>query len=650
MAGLIVMDAGVIALPATFRIGGWSVDASILKLGLHIAVWAVFMVFATLLTVRILRRTSRFYTAVSYWSLVLLSTVLGAGLIFAGNLLIGNILCLTGTLLAAYVIAMPRLPSIGHLMRRGFSFLVYALLAIVLYTICLVAAQIILRNRSDLSPAVAGLAMAAFLVFIFNPILGRVQTNVNEWLGATYKDPTQMLRQYSQSITNILDLQLLATVAVGTASEFLEVQRGLLFLVEHEKEGDGKGFFQLRGVRGMGEINPEPSVLSDDSPLVAFFRYEYRPLTRAELEYQPRFREIAPAERTWLDNLGMEVLVPVYAKNDWIGLLALGPRASGAEYSEQDLALLSTIADQTAVALENTRLVEGLVRLNNDFRRAYTALDQANRHLERLDRTKSDFISIASHELRTPLTLISGSSQMLLDDPSLNDNSYYRQLLSKIYNGTVRLHEIVDSMLDMAKIDTRALELETQPISLDELIRAVFVELKQASTDRKQTVEIKDLEELPNIAADMEALRKVFHHLIINAVKYTPDGGKITISGHLVEPNLTDLPRGGIEVVVSDTGIGIDPRYHELIFAKFYQTGELALHSTGKTKFKGGGPGLGLAIARGIVEAHHGRIWVESPGYDEVNCPGSQFHVVLPLRQTEGIQAERAAAFQNQAS
>src|SRR5690606_21912111 len=79
----------------------------------------------------------------------------------------------------------------------------------------------------------------------------------------------------------------------------------------------------------------------------------------------------------------------------------------------------------------------------------------------------------------------------------------------------------------------------------------------------------------------------------------------------------------------------IDPRFIELIFTKFYQTGEVALHSSGKTKFKGGGPGLGLSIARGIVEAHGGRLWAESPGYDEAACPGSQFIVLLPLRQSQ---------------
>jgi signal transduction histidine kinase len=282
--------------------------------------------------------------------------------------------------------------------------------------------------------------------------------------------------------------------------------------------------------------------------------------------------------------------------------------------------------------MENTRLVEGLVRVNNDFRRAYAALDQANRHLERLDKTKSDFISIASHELRTPLTLISGASQMLLDDSEIHKNEYHKQLLNKIHTGTARLHEIVDSMLDVAKIDTRALDLEPQPISLSSLIETICDEIKKSTSERKQTIETHDLDDLPSVTADIQALHKVFHHLVVNAIKYTPDGGKITISGRELEPNLTDLPKGGVEITVSDTGIGIDPCNQELIFAKFYQTGELVLHSSGRTKFKGGGPGLGLAIARGIVEAHQGRIWVESPGCDEQNCPGSQFHVVLPLR------------------
>ena len=119
------------------------------------------------------------------------------------------------------------------------------------------------------------------------------------------------------------------------------------------------------------------------------------------------------------------------------------------------------------------------------------------------------------------------------------------------------------------------------------------------------------------IFADPERLYQAFRNMLINAVKYTP--------------STTILP-GFIEVTISDNGIGISPQDQELIFEKFGQLGNASLHSSGKTKFKGGGPGLGLPIARGIVEAHGGAIWVESPGHDEVNCPGSIFHVLLPIR------------------
>jgi signal transduction histidine kinase len=101
------------------------------------------------------------------------------------------------------------------------------------------------------------------------------------------------------------------------------------------------------------------------------------------------------------------------------------------------------------------------------------------------------------------------------------------------------------------------------------------------------------------------------------------------------------IPEAGVEITVQGSGIGIAPAQQELIFEKFYQTGEVALHSTSQTRFKGGGPGLGLSIARGIIQAHGGKLWVESPGYDEAACPGSTFHVVLPLRQKKPPSFER---------
>jgi len=261
----------------------------------------------------------------------------------------------------------------------------------------------------------------------------------------------------------------------------------------------------------------------------------------------------------------------------------------------------------------------------------YSELMLAYADLSQLDRAKSDFITIASHELRTPLTLLRGYSQILMKDPGIRASPIQAEMVNGIFSGALRMHEIVDSMVDMAKIDSRALELFIEVIILDNLLDRVLRPLRSALMERDLTLTLDIPRNLPTLKGDVDALKKVFHHLIINAIKYTPDGGKIHVSVRPLSPGTYDMEKGGIEVVVSDSGIGIDPRYHEVIFAKFSQMSEVALHSSGRTKFKGGGPGLGLAIVKGIVETHGGKIWVESSGHDEQACPGSEFHVVLPL-------------------
>jgi signal transduction histidine kinase len=115
--------------------------------------------------------------------------------------------------------------------------------------------------------------------------------------------------------------------------------------------------------------------------------------------------------------------------------------------------------------------------------------------------------------------------------------------------------------------------------------------------------------------------------VIVNAIKFTPDGGTIHVSAASVKGERGDA----CEIRIRDTGIGINDADREMIFEKLYQVGKVELHSSGRTKFKGGGPGLGLAIAAGIVKAHQGKIWVESPGYDEEKLPGSTFFVQIPL-------------------
>jgi signal transduction histidine kinase len=141
---------------------------------------------------------------------------------------------------------------------------------------------------------------------------------------------------------------------------------------------------------------------------------------------------------------------------------------------------------------------------------------------------------------------------------------------------------------------------------------------------------LRGLDDLPVIEGDPRRLVQVFQNLISNAIKFTPDGGKIDINAMVLSKGDAG-EANSIQIVVADSGIGIDRDSMQLIFEKFFRVGPVELHSTGATKFKGAGPGLGLPIAKGIVEGHGGRIWVESRGYDEVKLFGSVFTLVLPI-------------------
>ncbi|MEM7112325.1 MAG: GAF domain-containing protein [Chloroflexota bacterium] len=382
--------------------------------------------------------------------------------------------------------------------------------------------------------------------------------------------------------------------------------------------------------------NPErieiPINQTADQSIYGSIYHHKRPLAIPDVLNHPDWRHVdsLTPTRAWLG-------VPLVQSNQVVGILSLA-RETLTSYSEEEIRLATAFAEQAATALHNSNLYSELDQFNQKLEKQVAKrtedLRQAYDQLEKLDRTKSDFISVAAHELRTPLTLLRGYSQMLLRDKLIASNDFHRELVLNIQAGESRLEKVVNAMIDMAKIDDRSLNLYHEPVSLPDILHEVVHGLRHSLKQRQQKLHLADISHLPRVEADPDALKKVFSHVITNAIKYTPDGGEIAVSGKpYPSANGASKPLSAVELVIQDSGIGIDEAYHELIFTKFYQTGEAAFHSTGYTKFKGGGPGLGLPIARGIVEAHRGEIWVESAGHNEQTFPGSEFHIKLPLKQ-----------------
>ncbi|MEZ4510971.1 MAG: GAF domain-containing protein [Chloroflexota bacterium] len=379
-----------------------------------------------------------------------------------------------------------------------------------------------------------------------------------------------------------------------------------------------------------------PIDLSEDNSVYGWIYRHKRPLAIPDVTQRSDWHQVdnmAPT-RAWLG-------VPLLRGNEVVGILSLA-RATLQSYTDEEIRLATAFAEQASTALHNANLYDKLSRFNQQLEQQVkhrTAdLRDAVDRLEKLDRTKSDFISVAAHELRTPLTLLRGYSQMLLRDEAIANNDFHREMVTNIQAGEARLEKVVNAMVDMAKIDNRALDLYPEPVSIPDILQRVMAEWRVPLRERQLQLDVLDMSDLPALEADPDALVKVFSHVIGNAIKYTPDGGIITVWG---TPQMAANGTGNyvqrVELVIRDSGIGIDPAYHDLIFTKFYQTGEVTFHSTGQTKFKGGGPGLGLPIARGIVEAHQGKIWVESRGYDEKKLPGSEFHVLLPVKQSRDL-------------
>lgn len=274
-------------------------------------------------------------------------------------------------------------------------------------------------------------------------------------------------------------------------------------------------------------------------------------------------------------------------------------------------------------SVRSEKLTEYSRDLVDRLQNTIVELQKANHELRRLDKMKSDFVILASHELRTPLTLIYGYVNLMqMEIRQLPASEPLINLMDRLSNATSRLTELYDAIINVSLIDTHHLDLTKVPVDLLGVITSVMGEMAPVARRRNLRLTAADFHGLPRVRADADYLRRAFSNVVSNAIKYTPDGGSIDIT--------CERHPDSIDVVVADTGIGIDKEEHDRIFQKFVVVEDIMQHSTSKSAFLGGGLGLGLTVVRGIVEGHGGRVWVESEGRDPDRLPGTRFHILLP--------------------
>lgn len=587
-----------------------------------------------------------------YWVIDIAVILLGITLLVSGFetlTLLGVVTLLIGTGGAFYAQVSYRVFDIRSSMNLALkTALLVALTSIIVFA----ALQFIALYIADRSINLTGsegnllIALVALIIaVVYVPVRRLVEAIINPILKGRFTDATMATRRFSQQVSKAVELDQLIRICTETLNDVLKVRRSGLLLVNDTGDENGSVELLIMNGGGLNDARERRGYLAKASPIYQQLAAGQAPLSQFDLEFSPKYRVVADTERGFFSGLTMSAFAPVIVENVLIGILTCGAKLNDAPFYPHDLELLATLANQTGVALRNARLVADLRHLNNSMARLNRGLEEANNQMEKLDSVKTDFVTIASHELRTPLAQVRGYTDIIdaLNEQGMLNQDQIKGMVSNLRKATERMEELIAAMLDVSQLDVNAMDLRFAQTTPEAVVRLAIEPLTDAIKQRKLTLSARGLRGLPPIEADMQRLVQAIRNVVVNAIKFTPDGGRIEITASLQPSDFSD-GRDHILIAISDTGVGIARENLELIFEKFFRAYDPGLHSTGTYKFMGAGPGLGLTIARGVISGHGGKIWAESPGHNMETNPGTTFYILLPVSPPE--DAKRVLPFE----
>tara|TARA_Y100000310_G_scaffold338753_1_gene429335 strand:+ start:1 stop:1578 length:1578 start_codon:yes stop_codon:yes gene_type:complete len=466
------------------------------------------------------------------------------------------------------------------------------------------------------SSIISSLIVVVLITIFYQALRNLIERATNTFLYKKTYNPNILISTINRITSSILDLQHLLSSIIKTLSAALHFEKAGVTLLNKNKKLELTYFQGIKKEVAEGlinypnvvsilnkEIKQTPGIMVIDEMKTRFDNNEFKP--------------VDPALLKLLHQEDIALVIPLYAKEQLIGLLSLGEKKSGDPYTNQDLRVLGIIAGQAAIAIENARLYEELkyfnVKLEDQVKQKTSQLRSANSELRQLDTAKSEFISIASHQLRAPLTVIKGYISMMREGSFGKISPKVLNNLEKVYISNERLIGLVENLLDISRIESGRQHYQWAKVSLEDLAVTIIDNLKRTAKDKGVKLFFhKPKKALPKVTADEAKLHEVMINFVDNAIKYTPKG-EINVS-------LEVQPDDTIRFCVQDTGRGIAPEVKTHLFQKFSRgKGSFRVHTEGV--------GLGLYVAKMLIDAHGGKIWAESKGRNK----GSKFCFSIPL-------------------
>jgi signal transduction histidine kinase len=394
------------------------------------------------------------------------------------------------------------------------------------------------------------------------------------------------LVQVSVTLNSTLDPAQLLRFIIQTAAELLDCEAASILLYDEKQH---ELFFTAASGTDPEKLAQIPVPI--EGSIAGTIFSENRPLVINDVDKDPRHYSQVGAQIQFHPRslLG----VPMRIQDRVTGVLEALNKRDG-DFSDEDVNILSIIASQAAVAIHNARLVQ--------------ALQRAYDELSRVDKLKTDFMSIASHELRTPLGVILGYAAFLKEEAQGELSGHAERVL----NSAIRLRALVEDMTNMNLLQMGTAKLDLKLVSIQPILQTIFDEVAPTAEAKGQRLTMQLPPQSLIVRADAEKLGLVLTNLLNNAVRFTPEKGEIHVTAK--------AKRGEVWISVKDSGAGIPHNEMDNIFHEFYQLEDHMIR-------RHGGLGLGLAIARGLIELQEGRIWAESDGIGK----GAAFTVALPL-------------------